>query len=209
MSANFTPDYSFNRPEISTRELSWDKSKVLMVKTDNTGVILYVNDDFVDVSGYEEVELINNPVNMLRHPDTPQAIFKLMWDDLNFKRGAHVIVKNVAKTGRFFWTALEINANVNTDKSISYTAQLKSVPDDVISDKIGPLYEKLIKLEKENGMNAGVNYLIGFLEEKDKSLIDLMDSLIVSTVVKPKANLKDGSQKRKGFFSGLFNSDDE
>lgn len=210
MSNNYTPEYSFTRPTPSDRELSWDKTKQLVVKTDKQGNVLFVNDDFVDICGYDEVELINNPINMLRHPDTPQTIFKLMWDDLNFKKGAHVVVKNMAKTGRYFWTFLEINANVAKDGVITYTGHLTGVPDDAIKDKIAPLYERLIRLEKESGLEAATNYMVGFLEEKDKSLIDLTDSLVVRNAkTVSKANLKDGSQKRKGFFSSMFKDEDE
>lgn len=60
------------------KEVIWDKSKVIMSKTDKFGTIEYANDVFVDVSGYEDYELVGQPHNIIRHPDMPKVIFKVL-----------------------------------------------------------------------------------------------------------------------------------
>jgi PAS domain S-box-containing protein len=56
-------DTRINRPTPSDREVDWNKNKVLLSKTDTKGTILYANEDFIDVSGYDEFELIGQAHN--------------------------------------------------------------------------------------------------------------------------------------------------
>lgn len=51
-------DNRITRPTPSEREVDWNKTKVLLGKTDTKGTILYANEAFIDVSGYDEHELI-------------------------------------------------------------------------------------------------------------------------------------------------------
>ncbi|ASP40280.1 hypothetical protein CHH28_17060 [Bacterioplanes sanyensis] len=76
--------------------------------TDARGVIRAVNQDFIDIAGFTEAELIGQAHNLIRHPDMPQAAFQLMWDYL--KAGHHWvgIVKNRCKNGDHYW----VNAHV-------------------------------------------------------------------------------------------------
>ena len=57
----------------------------------------YGNDYFVEISGYSEAELIGKPHNIIRHPDMPRVVFKMMWERI--KRGENImaLVKNLAK----------------------------------------------------------------------------------------------------------------
>jgi hypothetical protein len=49
-----------------------------MSKTNAFGIIEYANKVFVDVSGYEDYELMGQPHNIIRHPDMPKVIFKVL-----------------------------------------------------------------------------------------------------------------------------------
>ena len=85
------------RPTPSDRELEWDKSKVLLSKTDDKGNILYANESFIDVSGYDDFELMNKSHNLLRHPDMPKVIFKLLWENISKGESYMVIMKNISQ----------------------------------------------------------------------------------------------------------------
>lgn len=54
----------------------------IVSKTDLTGRITYGNDIFIEFSGYEEHELLGSQHNIIRHPDMPRVVFKLLWDYL-------------------------------------------------------------------------------------------------------------------------------
>jgi hypothetical protein len=49
-------------------------------------VILTGNEVFVRVSGYELDALVGKPHNIIRHPDVPRAVFRLLWDYLEAGR---------------------------------------------------------------------------------------------------------------------------
>jgi len=44
-------------------------------RTDVNGNIVYVNQDFLNVTGFSEDELIGSPQNIIRHPDMPPEAF--------------------------------------------------------------------------------------------------------------------------------------
>jgi PAS domain S-box-containing protein len=189
------------KPTPSDRELEWDKSKILLSKTDSKVTILYANEAFINVCGYDDYELMNKSHNMLRHPDMPKVIFKLLWESLVRENSYHTIVKNMAKTGRYYWVANDIKASKDQNGVTAFTGQQSAVSDDVIKNYIEPLYKKLLQIEKASGVQASENYLIGFLEEKGKSYISYIDSLVYNTQDTTEAKKV---TKKKGLFSGLF-----
>ncbi|RYJ36871.1 MULTISPECIES: PAS domain-containing protein [Flavobacterium] len=191
-------DTRLHRPTPSDREVDWNKNKVLLSKTDKKGTILYANEDFIDVSGYDEFELVGQPHNIIRHPDMPKVIFKFLWDSIKSSENIHVIIKNMAKTGRYYWVVTDFKIVADTDGEIvGFFCTRKSVPNDIIVKFIEPLYKKLLQIEETSGMHASEEYLVGFLEERKKTYMEYIDHLI--------ATGKDDKNKiSKGLFSGLF-----
>lgn len=191
-------DTRITRPTPSEREVDWNKNKVLLSKTDTKGTILYANEDFIDVSGYDEFELIGQPHNIIRHPDMPKVIFKFLWDSIKSSNNIHVIIKNMSKTGRYYWVITDFKIIADSDGEIvGYFGTRKSVPDDIIIKFIEPLYKKLLHIEEASGMLASEEYLIGFLEERKKTYMQYIDHLV--------ATGKDDKNKvSKGLFNGLF-----
>lgn len=186
------------RPTPSDREVDWNKNKVLLSKTDTKGTILYANEDFIDVSGYDEFELIGQPHNIIRHPDMPKVIFKFLWDSIKSSNNIHAIIKNMSKTGRYYWVVTDFKIIADSDGEIvGYFGTRKSVSEDIITKFIDPLYKKLLHIEEASGMIASEEYLVGFLEERKKTYMEYIDHLI--------ATGKDDKNKiSKGLFGGLF-----
>jgi len=191
-------DIRITRPTPSDREVDWNKNKVLLSKTDIKGTILYANEDFIDVSGYDEFELIGQPHNIIRHPDMPKVIFKFLWDSIKSSKNIHVIIKNMSKTGRYYWVITDFKIIADSDGEIvGYFGTRKSVREDIIVKFIEPLYKKLLHIEEASGLLASEEYLIGFLEERKKTYMEYIDHLV--------ATGKDDKNKvSKGLFSGLF-----
>lgn len=96
-----------------------DKQSIIST-TDARGVIRNVNQDFLDISGFEENELIGQAHNIIRHPDMPQAAFQLMWDHL--KAGHHWvgIVKNRCKNGDHYWVNAHVTPIYDAGKICGY-----------------------------------------------------------------------------------------
>ena len=192
------------KPTPSDREQEWDASKVLLSKTDSKGNILYANESFIDVCGYDDFELMDKNHNILRHPDMPKVIYKLMWQDLSKGGSFYTILKNMAKTGRYYWVANDIKTVVDGNGNFSYTGQQKAVNHELISKTIEPLYKKLLQIENASGLQSSENYLTGFLEERNRTYCQFIDDLIATGVDSLESAPRSGPVKKKGFFSGFF-----
>ena len=60
---------------VTQREVNMRKGARLITTTDLKGVITYCNEEFTEISGFSETELIGQAHNIIRHPDMPQAAF--------------------------------------------------------------------------------------------------------------------------------------
>lgn len=189
------------RPTPINRETGWDKSKILMSKTDPYGVIEYANDAFIEVSGYEEHELMGKPHNIIRHPDMPRVIFKVLWDYLKKGRNIHAIVKNMSKSGRYYWVITDFEVNTSDKgQTISYYGRRRAAPPEIVQKHIEPLYEKLLQIEAASGMVASEKYLIGFLEDIGKTYNEFVEDIITEGLPPEEKR----TEEKKGFFTRLF-----
>lgn len=167
------------RPIPRDNEIKLNTKRYIVSKTDTQGIIEYGNDYFVEISGYSEEELIGTPHSLIRHPDMPKIVFKMMWDRINKAQNIMAVVKNLAKDGSYYWVITEFEPKVDpiTNEIISHTAFRKAAPAKVV-EAIAPIYAKLIEIEKEGGMEASEKYLRGFLEEKNMSYDEFVDELV-------------------------------
>ena len=176
------PEQNINKPTPINQEVVWDKTKTIISTTDKFGNITDVNQTFVDVCGYTANELIGKPHNIIRHPDMPKIIFKITWDNILAGRNFHAIIKNLSKSGKYYWviTDFEVGRNI-MNEVVSITARRRAIPDYVVTDHIEPLYQTLLKLEKIGDMPLSNRYFKGFLEKQGKSYIEYIMSILEGT----------------------------
>ena len=105
---------------VTDREIPVQPGDQLISTTTAKGVITYVNDDFVRVSGYTREELEGQAHNLVRHPDVPQAIFKAMWETLSAGRPWMGVVKNRAKSGDFYWVSAYMTPIFDGSKIVAH-----------------------------------------------------------------------------------------
>nr|WP_317632150.1 PAS domain-containing protein [uncultured Flavobacterium sp.] len=149
-----------NKPTPIDQEVNWDKSKMLMSKTDLSGTIEYCNANFIKVAGYTEDELIGKPHNIIRHPDMPSVIFKVLWEHLKKYENINAVVKNMSKTGEYYWVVTDFDFVKNTDLKIThYSGIRRSISDDVVKNTFDPLYKKLKEIETASGVDASEAHL--------------------------------------------------
>jgi len=80
--------------------------KILIVsKADINGKIIYVNDKFVEISGYSKSELMGKSHNIVRDSDMPKAVFKNMWATIISKKAWSGVVKNCRKDGSTYYVS--------------------------------------------------------------------------------------------------------
>ncbi len=169
-----------NKPTPRDEEIPLDPKRYIVSETDAKGKITYVNDYFMEISGYSEDELIGKPHSIVRHPDMPKVVFKLLWETIQQGKNINAVVKNLAKDGRYYWifTEFEIRKNTDTGEIIGYHASRKTISKHVI-EIIADLYAKLLEIEKKEGVEASEKYLIAFLKEKgnDMEFSNIMEEI--------------------------------
>jgi PAS domain S-box-containing protein len=170
------------QPDPVDREIKIPSKMVLLSVTDTRGVIEYCNEDFVEISGYEEYELVGAGHNIVRHPDMPRVIFKILWDRIQKKQNILAIVKNMGKTGRYYWVYTDFVIKED-DKGniIGYKAYRKPAPSKAI-ETIIPIYKKLKAIEEANDMEAAEKYLMGYLDVLGTNYDNFVENLIIENV---------------------------
>ncbi len=168
-------------PKPIDNEIKLSDKQYIVSRTDSLGVIEYGNDYFHEISGYSEAELIGKPHNIVRHPDMPKVLFKMMWERINKGKNIKAIVKNLAKDGSFYWivTAFESKIDPVTNRIISHTAFGRHVPQKAIN-AIAPIYKKLLEIEKEHSVQASEKYLLEFLETDNTTYDEYVEKLIAN-----------------------------
>ncbi len=76
---------------------------LIVSKTDTKGRITWVNEAFIEVSGFGVDELIGAPHNIVRHPDMPPEAFADLWRNLKDGKPWAGAVKNRCKNGDYYW----------------------------------------------------------------------------------------------------------
>ena len=166
------------RPIAIDEEIKFSKKKFIVSKTDIKGNITFVNKNFCDVSGYSEEELIGIPHNILRHPDMPRAVFFLVWSSLLRGEPVSGVVKNLAKSGKYYWVIADFDIKKDANGNIkSLTAFRRSAPQQVI-DVMEDLYETMLNIEKRQGMKGSLSYLEAYLDERHMTYEQFLDDLI-------------------------------
>ena len=110
---------SKGRIQPSGRERRFDADEIIVSKTDATGRITYVNDVFCRVALYDEAELVGQPHSIIRHPDMPRCVFKLLWDTVERGEEIFAFVKNMAKNGDHYWVLAHVTPTVDAQGKIA------------------------------------------------------------------------------------------
>ncbi len=137
-------------PNPIDNEIILSPKKVIMSKTNHKGVIEFVNDYFAEVCQYSNKELVGKPHNIIRHPDMPKIIFKIMWQKLHKGENVYAIVKNLTKDGSFYWVVTKFETTFDNEGNIvAYYARRKAVPKRV-KETAESIYERILAIEKHD-----------------------------------------------------------
>ncbi len=168
---------------VSGVERFFDESEIIVSKTELKGRLTYVNKTFMDVADYTEDELLGEPHSMIRHPDMPRCIFKLLWDTIQAKQEIFAYVINRAKNGDHYWVFAHVTPSLDSAGNIMGYHSSRRVPDRRILDEtIIPLYKSLLDEEARHsnardGIDASFNMVVNLLEEKGLSYDELIFAL--------------------------------
>lgn len=172
------------RPKITATSVEkvMREDDFIVSKTDTRGIITYCNEIFLEFAKYSNSELLGQNHNIIRHPDMPRVVFKLLWDTIQADKEINAYVKNMASDGSYYWVIANITPVKNeTGKIVGYYSVRRKPNKSILDKTIIPFYQKLLIEEKKNTvgnqMQASGKLLNDLLKEKGMTYEEFIFSL--------------------------------
>jgi len=161
-----------NAPKLTGVERFFDDDEIIVSKTDLKGRITYANTVFKRVAGMGEKELIGAPHSIIRHPEMPRCVFKLLWDTIEAGQEIFAYVVNRAKNGDHYWVFAHVTPTRDGSGNIIGYHSNRRVPERrIVEGTIIPLYRDLLAQEarfenRKDGLQASVATVTQLLAER-------------------------------------------
>jgi len=155
-------------------EISFLPSEIIVSKTDLQGRILYANDVFCRVAEMSTDEVLGQPHSIIRHPEMPRAVFKLLWDTVEKQQEIFAYVKNMSATGKYYWVIAHVTPTLDeTGKTSGYHSNRRAPSKRGIAE-IEAIYKLLLAEEArhknhKDGLAASTAMLEDLLTNQNKS----------------------------------------
>ena len=163
-------DYKRKQKELnrSTQLLNEYKDAVdersIVSKTNDKGIITYVNEKFCKISGYSKDELIGKNHNIVRHEDTNDELYQELWETIhNQKKSWTGQIKNKKKDGTYYWVDTLIKPILDKNENIEEFIALKN---DITEQEDVKEYFKI----KLKGSQQDLNHSIKLAKEYEKAI---------------------------------------
>lgn len=123
---------------------------IISSSTDLNGVITEVSSAFCSFTGYAKDELIGKKHNIMRHPNTPNELYREMWRALRRDETWRGEIRNTTKDGKSYWTHATISPiyNASGEKigytSLRYDITSQKITEELsVTDQLTQLYNRL------------------------------------------------------------------
>jgi PAS domain S-box-containing protein len=152
-------------------ERFFPEDEIIVSKTDLKGKITYANRTFLTIADYKESEILGQPHNVIRHPDMPRCVFKLLWDTIQSGQEIFAYVLNMARTGDHYWVFAHVTPTFNDHGQIIGYHSNRRVPGRTQVELFSEVYGQLLEEERRHnnpraGMDAGGNMLKSMIAAK-------------------------------------------
>ena len=148
----------------NNKEFTFGENEFIVSKTDTKGKIIYCNEIFINMSAYEESELLGKPHNIIRHPDMPKTVFKLLWDTIQQGSEIFAYIKNLRKDGGFYWVYAQVTPTFNSEGDIIGYHSVRRSPNRESLQKVEEIYRKILEIERSSGIEGGIKFLNDYLK---------------------------------------------
>ena len=173
-------------PNTEPRQLNVNPSLTLTYKMNEDGLIEYINENLSALAGYEEFELIYEPLDTLLNPDMPDTILAMLQERLSEEKPFKAYFKMLSKDKHFFWLFSEFVTKLDVTNQKVHYVKCFAVPDEIIY-RMNSLYEILKRIELKTGdIKTSSKYLKGYLEERNKNF----DTYIEETIRPSKTKIE-------------------
>lgn len=137
-----------NLPVID-KEVTYGGSEQLISTTDLKGIITFVNDGFVRVSGFSRDEMVGKSHNIVRHPDMPPGAFADLWSTIKSGRSWKGVVKNRCKDGSYYWVDAFVSPITKNGETVGYQS-VRTVLTPAARKRAEDLYARWSKQDKKS-----------------------------------------------------------
>lgn len=163
-------------------ERTFREDEIIVSKTDLKGIITYANRTFLEISLYSEEEVLGQPHSIIRHPDMPRCVFKLLWDTILAGEEIFAYVKNMSKNGDFYWVFAHVTPTFDGDNEITGFHSNRRKPDRCQIQIVDGLYRKLKQEEDRHsdwkkGMAAAMEILFQAVAAKQMEYDEFVFSI--------------------------------
>jgi PAS domain S-box-containing protein len=163
-------------------ECFFGEDDIIVSKTDTRGIITYANDVFQRVSGYSEAELLGQPHNLIRHPEMPMCVFRLLWQTIAAGKEIFAYVVNQAKNGDHYWVFAHVTPTFDRNGRIVGYHSNRRTPSRTAVASIKQVYAALLAEERkcansEEAIEAGLRLLNDTLQQKGMGYEEFIFSL--------------------------------
>jgi len=115
--------------------------ELIVSRTDTRGILTYVNQYFLEISGFTEAELIGSPHNIVRHPDMPPEAFEDLWRTLQAGRPWVGYVKNRCKNGDYYWVLANVTPIWEGNQITGYLS-VRRKPEPAVVAQVDEIYRR-------------------------------------------------------------------
>lgn len=164
------------------RETILSEKDLIISKTDTSGRITYVNRTFMRISQHNEDGLLGKQHNVIRHPDMPKVIFKMLWETLKTDNEYFAYIKNICQDGGFYWVLANVTPDYTSSGKLQGYLSVHRKPSPASIADIIPLYTELAAIEKQHtpkqGLIAAQAYLDNYLSQQQISYNQFIFNLL-------------------------------
>jgi len=158
-------------------EIKLQQNDTIISKTDTSGKITYVNKGFVTISEFDEVQLIGQPHNILRHQAMPKAIFSYLWSTITAGDAMFAYVVNKTAQDNYYWVLAHITPITDDTGEICAYQSLRRKANPLALEIIKPIYQKMLDIEKSEDVEASLAYLSELLESENSDYNSFINML--------------------------------
>ncbi len=187
-------------------ESSFERDEMFFSTTDLKGRILSGNQIFIRTSKYAKEEIINKPHNIIRHPDMPKVIFKLLWDYIQSGKPIVAYVKNMAKDGSYYWVLATVLPIYDEEGNKVKYLSIRIKPETEYFKIAKKLYKKLKEIEEIDGVEASYRYLMEELKKLGFKDYDSFMKKVLDSELKLKEEILSSEFEQKSQFSEKMKS---
>jgi PAS domain S-box-containing protein len=147
------------------------EEEIIVSKTDPSGRITYVNQTLLKISDFTEEDLIGQQHSIVRHPEMPRCVFKLLWETVQSGQEIFAYVVNLSKFGDHYWVFAHVTPSFDANGTIIGYHSNRRAPDRKGVQSAQALYKVLLEEEqrypdRRKGMLSATELLQSMLADK-------------------------------------------